>query len=337
MKRLAPITTIALSLLAASCGSHDKVIEAKLLPPIAAETRVITATQVPVFEQVVGTVVPRQQAQVSAKVTGRVLEMKAVPGMRVNAGDVLASLDVGELDASLRRAAEALAQADRDLARYRNLRASGAATPAELEQAESAQRIATATVAEIRSLVASATVTAPFDGTITHKFQEPGDLASPGRPLFGIEDASLLRLQINLAESLAGKLQLGDRLRVEITATELEGTVSELAPSADVGSRTFSVKLDLPRKKSLRVGQFGRAALQRGQRTALSVPSGSVISRGQMDYLFIAEKNSAKLRIVRIGDTRDGQTEVLAGLDDGEAVVIDPPAGLRDGQALAAR
>ena len=334
MKRF---TLIALALIATSCGKkHDHAGEDPQLPAIAAEKRVIAATQVPVYEEIVGTVVPRQQADVSAKVSGRVLEMKAVPGMRVRAGEVLATLDVGELDAALQRSTETLAQADRDLARYRNLLANGAATPAEFEQSESRQRIAAATVAETRSLVANAQVTAPFDGTITRKFQELGDLAAPGRPLFGIEDASLLRLQINVAESLAGTLELGDKLGVEITGTKLEATVSELAPSADTSSRTFSVKLDLPQDDALRVGQFGRAALQRGQRAALSVPSSSVISRGQMDYVFVAEDQIARLRIVRSGEARDGQTEILAGLDAGETIVLTPPAELRDGQPLAA-
>jgi membrane fusion protein (multidrug efflux system) len=322
-----------------SCGQHEEAFKAESLPAVSVETAVVKSKQVPVFADVVGTVVPRLQAQVTAKVTGRVLEMKAVPGMRVKAGEVLATLAVAELDASLSRAEAALIQANRDFDRYKSLLAGNAATRAEFEQAESQQRMAVATVEEIRAMVSNATVTAPFDGTVTQKFQQPGDLASPARPLFAMEDASLLRLKIDVAESLAGQLKIDDafRVRIEGAGVDLKGKVTEIAPSADVGSRTFSVKIDLPENEALRAGQFGRAFLPRGDRAALRVPDSAVISRGQMDYLFIAADGKAQLRIVRIGGTSDSETEILAGLDDGETIVLTPPAELRDGQALNTR
>jgi RND family efflux transporter MFP subunit len=293
---------------------------------------------VPVFEEVVGTVRPRKEAQVTAKVTGRLLERKAIPGMKVKAGEVLAKLDVGELDAALVRAEAALGQAERDLARFRSLRDSGAVAIAEFEQAEARQRMAAATVAETKTMVRNATVTAPFDGTITRKYLEPGDLASPERAIFAMEDSSLLQLEIHVAEAMAGSIALGSKFRVEVggAGAEIESVVSELAPSADVGSRTFLVKLDLPSHELLRAGQFGRAFLPRGERPAIVVPSGALISRGQMDYVFVVSENTARLRIVSTGTKREGKTEILAGLDGGETIVLSPPANLRDGQPVTA-
>ena len=315
---------------AESAGSHSE--------PMSVDVVRIEAHEIPVFEEVVGTVRPRKEAQVTAKVTGRLLEMKAIPGMKVKAGDLLAKLDVGELDAALVRAEAALEQATRDVNRFRSLRESGAVAVADLEQAESRERMAAATVSETRTMVQNASVTAPFDGTVTRKYLEPGDLASPERPIFAMEDSSLLQLEIHVAEAMAGTLSIGSKFRVEVggAGAEFEGVVSELSPSADVGSRTFLVKLDLPSHESLRAGQFGRAFLPRGSRTALLVPSTAVITRGQMDYLFVAADNTARLRIVSTGTNREGQTEILAGLDGGESVVSAPPATLRDGQRLAA-
>ncbi len=151
-----------------------------------------------------------------------------------------------------------------------------------------------------------------------------------------MEDSSLLRLEIHVAEAMAGSLAIGSKFRVEVggAGADVEGVVSELSPSADVGSRTFLVKLDLPAHESLRAGQFGRAFLPRGNRAALLVPATAVISRGQMDYVFVVAEHTALLRIVSTGATRDGQTEILAGLDGGEVIVAAPPAGLRDGQPL---
>jgi RND family efflux transporter MFP subunit len=206
------------------------------------------------------------------------------------------------------------------------------------EQAEARQRMATATVAETKTMVQNASVTAPFDGTVTRKFLEPGDLASPDRAIFAMEDSSLLQLEIHVAEAMAGSITLGSKFRVEVggAGAEIEGFVSELSPSADVGSRTFLVKLDLPLHEPLRAGQFGRAFIPRGHRAALLVPSNALISRGQMDYVFTVAQNVARLRIVSIGATREDSTEILAGLDGGETIVLSPPANLRDGQPLTA-
>ena len=332
------ISILLTALFLAGCGREEVAEAPEALAPVTVTRQAVERREVLVFEEVVGTVRPRKAAQVTAKVTGRLLEMTAIPGRKVKAGDLLAKLDVGELDAALARAEAALGQADRDLARFRSLRDSGAVALAEFEQAEARQRMANATVAETKTMVQNASVTAPFDGTVTRKFLEPGDLASPDRAIFAMEDSSLLQLEIHVAEAMAGSITLGSKFRVEVggAGAEIEGFVSELSPSADVGSRTFLVKLDLPLHEPLRAGQFGRAFIPRGHRAALLVPSNALISRGQMDYVFTVAQNVARLRIVSIGATREDSTEILAGLDGGEAIVLSPPATLRDGQPLTA-
>jgi len=332
------ISILLTALFLAGCGREEVAEAPEALAPVTVTRQAVERREVPVFEEVVGTVRPRKAAQVTAKVTGRLLEMTAIPGRKVKAGDLLAKLDVGELDAALARAEAALGQADRDLARFRSLRDSGAVALAEFEQAEARQRMANATVAETKTMVQNASVTAPFDGTVTRKFLEPGDLASPDRAIFAMEDSSLLQLEIHVAEAMAGSITLGSKFRVEVggAGAEIEGFVSELSPSADVGSRTFLVKLDLPLHEPLRAGQFGRAFIPRGHRAALLVPSNALISRGQMDYVFTVAQNVARLRIVSIGATREDSTEILAGLDGGETIVLSPPANLRDGQPLTA-
>lgn len=337
LRRLTRFSLPAFILFVASgCGGDGRSPETKSSDPVTAELGVVESLEVPVYEEVVGTVRPIKEAQVAAKVTGRLLEIKAVPGTRVKAGDVLAKLESGELEASLARAQAALVQADRDLARFLSLRDSGAIAISEYEQAESRQGMAAATVLEIKTMVENATVKAPFDGMITRKYVEPGDLGTPGRPLFAMEDSSLLRLEINVAEAMSGAMVVGGKLRAEISGAgaDFDGVISEVAPSADVGSRTFQVKLDLPKTEALRAGQFGRAFLPRGKRLALSVPASAVFSRGQMDYVFVATENTARLRIVRIGKTQDGRTEILAGLDSGESIVLNPPVAMQDGQTL---
>lgn len=324
-------------ILFASChrAPHSPHAE-EVLPALNLATAEVHVEDVPVMEEVVGTVRPRQEASVSAKITGRVLSLEATPGRRVKKGEVLAKIDPGELEAVMEAARATLEQAERDQERAERLFKQNALSQSEAEQATAKLRVSAARVKEAESLIANSVVTAPFDGVVTRKLMEPGDLATPGRALFSMEDPSLLRLEIDVAESLAGQIALGQTLRVEVegAGVEVDGKVSELAPSADVGSRTFRVKLDLPPTAALRAGQFGRAFLPRGKRKALLVPVSSSLHRGQMDYVFVAKDGEAHLRIVRLGRAGPERVEILAGLEDGERIVVDPPAELRDGQPL---
>jgi RND family efflux transporter MFP subunit len=114
----------------------------------------------------------------------------------------------------------------------------------------------------------------------------------------------------------------------------LEGTVSEIAPTADPGSRTFLVKLDLPARGGLRAGQFGRVAMPVGQATALRVPASAVVVRGQMEIVFVVADGRAQLRLVKTGKPIGAEVEIISGLSAGEKIVADGVAGLVDGQPV---
>jgi len=335
---------VAPLLLASSCKPRHAPGGSGILPlpALAVETLVVESEELPVYDEVVGTVRPHLEAQVSAKVTGRIVKMSAVPGMKVEKGVVLAEIEVEELKAALERAQASKENAGRDLERYRKLLSTGAATQAEFDEVQMNHRMAAATVKETEVMIATATVQAPFAGTVTRKLLDTGDLAAPGRVLFGIEDSSLLRLEIHVAESLASRVGLGNsfQVRVDGAAADLKGKVAEISPAADPGSRTFLVKLDLEENQALRAGQFGRAYMPRAQRKALRVPATAIIQRGQMDYVFVVDDGVARLRIVR---TLDGsgqvvgegmRREILAGIGDGETIVLSPPPDLRDGQQV---
>ena len=108
-----------------------------------------------------------------------------------------------------------------------------------------------------------ARITAPFAGVIVKKLANLGDLATPGRPLYELEDPRRLRLEADVPEALVGGIVLGDEMPLRIPSIDLDlsGVVREIAPSADPNSRTFLVKLDLPDHDGLRTGLFGRVSV----------------------------------------------------------------------------
>ena len=158
-----------------------------------------------------GTVRTRLHATVEAKVAGRIESLTAAPGQTVRQGQVLAMLDARETQARLDSARAVLDQAVRDLERVGRLLKDGAATPSELEAVQSRHRVAVASVSEMETLLGHARVVAPFDGVITRKAVDVGDLATPGRPLVEIEDPTHLRFEADVPEALIERMRQSER------------------------------------------------------------------------------------------------------------------------------
>lgn len=334
MKRL--ISFSALFALAA-CGRHEAAPPAATtLPSVAVKVQVARLQPHVAAEEVVGTVRSKLRAQVEAKISGRVLEYTATPGASVKAGDMLALLENQEIQAKVDQAKALLDQAQRDFARQKELVASNATTRQDFDAADARVKVATAGVNEAETMMSYARVTAPFDGVVTRKLADVGDLAMPGRHLLEMEAPTTLRFEADLPEAILDRITMGAKMQVKVAsvAKPLEATVSEIAPVADPVSRTFQVKLDLPAAEGLRTGQFGRVAVPMAELQLLMVPQASVIKRGQMELIFVVKEGHANLRLVKTGKAINGNIEVLSGIEEGEQVMISDVSKLADGQPV---
>ena len=121
-----------------------------------------------------------------------------------------------------------------------------AVTQGEFDASQARYSIASAAVAEAESMLSYAKVVAPFDGVITSKMADVGDLAMPGKPLIAMEDPAALRFVADVPDAIANYLKPGQDMSIRIGAASepIEGKVSEIAPSADPVNRTLEVKLD---------------------------------------------------------------------------------------------
>jgi RND family efflux transporter MFP subunit len=253
-----------------------------------------------------------------------------------------------------RAAQSALVLARATYDRIATLQAKRSATPQELDEATTALRTAEARAAgaaaraqeaasnveraQAASAAADATesytqVTAPFDGVVTEKLVEPGNMASPGMPLVRVEDTRSFRLDVRVDESRVGQISTGAEVAVLLDAgtgggaASVNGTVSEIGRAVDADARAFLVKIALPEIAGLRSGMFGRARFTAPPRRVLAVPADAVVRRGQLTSVFVVEEDVARLRLVHVRDT-----EVLAGLTEGETVIVNPAPGVVDGR-----
>jgi multidrug efflux pump subunit AcrA (membrane-fusion protein) len=194
---------------------------------------------------------------------------------------------------------------------------------------------AKAEVANGQVFVSYASITSLISGVVVAKHTEVGSTAAPGAPLLTIEDGSRYRLEAAVEESQLGKIAMGQRAHVRIDALgadDMEGGVSEITPVADPMSRSYTVKIDLPARQSLRSGLYGVARFASGQRQAILIPQKAVAQRGQLAGVFVVDDvGVARLRLIKTGKSCGESVEALSGLSDGERIVVDGLANVRDG------
>jgi len=333
------VAALLLAIFALNGCGHKPATAADFLPVATVQVHVAKSKSRVATEEDIGTVRARLHAVIEAKVSGKIEQMLVVPGQQVTSGELLATIDAREVQAQLDQAAAVRQQAESDLKRATDLFQQKILSPAEFDTAQSKFRVADAAAVEAKTLLGYTKVTAPFNGVITRKDADVGDLAVPGKSLLEMEDARHLRLEADVPEALVDNIALGDKLpiRIGVLETNLEGVVSEIAPSADPNSRTFLVKLDLPSIPGLRAGQFGRVAVPVGKTSALRVPASAVLQRGEMELVFIVTNGHAQLRIVKTGKHVGNEVELVSGVDAGEQVVVDGAGGLVDGQEVTVK
>jgi RND family efflux transporter MFP subunit len=300
-----------------------------------------------------GTVEPWRRAMPSTVLLGRVESILKREGERVRRGETLALVDARDASArkaqaeaalAAARAAESNARAMRE--RMERLEARQAASRKNVEDAVLGHEAARAQLRAAEEGVAAASVytgyariQAPFDGVVTERRVEAGDMAAPGAPLFTVEDLSKVKVEATVAESAVSGLAPGTPVEVSFAgALARAGTIAEILPAADPRSRTFVVRVVLENADgALRPGSFARLRLPglAGEPAGTVVPEEAIVRRGPLTGVFVADGGVARLRLITLGAAREGSVEVLTGLDVDERVVSPVPPDLEDGRRLA--
>jgi membrane fusion protein, multidrug efflux system len=282
------------------------------------------------------TVRARRRASLSARITASVVELPFREGERFAAGAVLVRLDDAALRSAVAAAESAAAAAKAESARMESLRARGAATPREAEEASSRAAAAEAALLAARDNLAYAALRAPFAGVVAARPASVGDVVSPGAPLVEIEGDGGFELHATLEADQAGLVRPGfeGRASVDGLPEPLTARLTSVSPAGDLATHRFEVKADLPPAHGLRSGLFARLLLpSSSDTTRLSLPTSALFERGGLTGVFVARDGRAWLRWVAAGAAADGTTEVRSGLEAGEKVVADPE-GLADGVAI---
>jgi len=335
------------------CARHAEEKRATAAP-VPVRTVTLVEELEPGSVEAIGTLRAAREATIAGKVMGTVTEIRKRAGDSVREGEILLVIDSRDVAGQVVQAEGALAQAraaatlaETNYRRFEQLHQRGAASGLELDQARYQHETALGAVKQAEGAVATASsysayarIPAPFNGRVVDRLAEEGDLAAPGRPLMKIEDATRLRLFASLEASRADAAEVGKRVTVrvpELGGRPVPGTITEVSPSADPGTRSILVKIDLEPDPALRSGLFGRVRIPVGERSALRLPADAVVRRGGLTGAFVVKDGRAVYRMVTLDDDGSDRLEVLAGLRSGETVVLAPPEGLEIGAAVEVR
>ena len=353
----------------AGCSSNTSV--APTAPETVTDVAVISAanSSVPDSLEAVGTVRAAQTAQVSSQSMGNILEVRVQEGSRVQSGQVLAVIDDAQPRAGQQQAEAAVTAAQKEVAaaetelslaqstlkRYQQLFDKKSLSPQEFDEmktraqaaearrdmARASEAQASAALTQAKTSMGNTQVRAPFAGVVTQKSADAGAFASPGMPLFTLEETSLYRLEATVDENDLHLVHTGEAVPVSLDSVEgaaFQGKVAQIVPAADTASRSFLVKIALPADARLRSGLFGRARFARGTRMAVLVPLTAVVERGQLRGVFVVDANQiAELQYVTLGNVNGQSVEVLSGLQAGEKLIAVPGDRELGGKKIASR
>ena len=300
-------------------------------------------------EEAVGTLKSAQRTEISARVLAPIDRISVSAGQAVEAGETLVELDrrdlqnkLGQTQASLVAAEATLKRAENAYGRAVQMHQKNAISQADMDDRTADLQVARAMLSQAEQAVAEAevrlsytTITAPKPGVIVDRLAEPGDMARPGDPLLVLYDPTTLRLEVPVMENLAIGLKPGDELIVQIDALanrQVKAAIDEIVPQAEAASRSFLVKVKLPRSEDLFEGMFGRLKIPVGTRRHLCLHTDAVQTIGQLQFVDVVKSEDTlelERRFIRVGRYGDpNHREVLSGLKAGERVLLNPPADL---------
>src|SRR5581483_1501262 len=305
---------------------------------------------------------PYLQVELHAKVSGYVDHINVDIGDQVKAGQLLATLEVPELQSELNRsiAAEKRAQADYKDAHlvYTRLQAVEKDHPnlvaqQELDAAEAKDSTTEAAIAaakaereKYQTLIAYTKITAPFDGVVTHRYADPGSLIQAGTtsdtqsmPLVRLSDNYHLRLDFPVSVAYVKDIHVGDQVDVRVQSLggkTFTGVISRSAQKVDEDTRTMITEIEVANPNlELVPGMYAEALLKVQRRPrALAIPLEAVSQEQPPTVYVVNQAQEIEVRPVTLGIETPTKYEILDGLKEGDLVMIGARSAVKPGQKV---
>ncbi|MGM9528612.1 MAG: efflux RND transporter periplasmic adaptor subunit [Phascolarctobacterium sp.] len=300
-----------------------------------------------------GSLDPEWQAEVAAKVDGRLEKVYVKEGDKVAKGQVMAILEQVDTDADLLNAKgsyldaqTSLRKAETDLVRYEKLFASGAVSQQVVDDYRFARDNAAAKLEAARgnlhgmeSKSAGTILVAPADGIVSKRYYQEGYYAKAGTAIFAVADISMLKTVIHIPEGQVAGVAVGNEAEIKLPAypgKKIVGKITRIAPVADLPSHTFAAEVSVDNSQGLLAGVYANVYLTaKPKENVLTIPVHAIVMRDDQQTVFVADATGVvQRRVLDIGYTNDKIAEVFSGITEQDLIVIEGHNKLREGSKI---
>lgn len=305
---------------------------------------------------------PYVEVDLHAKVSGYVDQMNVDFGDKVKAGELLASIEVPELQDELTNAIASDQKAEADCTNanliYTRLLAVNKAHPnlvaeQDLDTAAANYQMAVAAIAEAKAdvgkyetLLSYTQIRAPFDGVVTRRYADPGALIQAGTssdtqslPLVRVSDNYLLRLDFPVDQNYVQDVHVGDPVQVSVESLGgkmFSGTISRFTYDVDLDTRTMNTEVEVPNPNlEIDPGMYCTVGLRVENHTnVLAIPTEAVVTGSAPMVYVVNNKDEISKQPIQLGMETPDKYEVISGLKEGDMVVIGDRSELQNGERV---
>ncbi|MGQ0672620.1 MAG: efflux RND transporter periplasmic adaptor subunit [Hyphomicrobium sp.] len=307
-------------------------------PAAATTVEIATARQARTTTDIraVGSLQSDETVEIAPEIAGRITEIVFAEGRSVKAGDAIVKLDDSLAKAELAQAKSRLSLASANNDRARVLSRSGNVTERVRDESKSTYDVAVADVELSEARLAKHVLTAPFDGIAGVRSVSVGAYVSAGTKIVNIEKIDSLKVDFKVPELFLQSIKVDQQIEVHVDAVPgrvFQGRVYAINPLVDVNGRALQIRAVLPNADlALRPGLFARILIKGlVERDVILVPESAILPRGGESFVFRVENGKAVERQVQLGERKNGEVEIVQGLEAQATIVVAGQQKLRNG------
>jgi membrane fusion protein (multidrug efflux system) len=317
-------------------------------PPEAVSSAVVQESEWVASRQAVATLVAARGVTLGSELAGLIREITFESGAEVKKGAVLVKLDTSAEEAQLQSAQADAALAELNLERTRSLRKGGSSSQADLDAAEARAKQTSAAVANLQAIIAKKSIRAPFDGRISIRQVELGQVLPAGAPIASLQSVTPIHADFWLPQQALVDLRAGQKVQLQtdtFPGASWQGQVTAINPEVDPATRNVKVRATFENRDGrLRPGMFANAqVLSADAHRVLLIPATAVLYAPYGDTVFTIqegkdasgkEARTVRQQFVRLGERRGDFVAVSSGLEEGQQVVSSGAFKLRNGMPV---
>ncbi|MDN3986916.1 efflux RND transporter periplasmic adaptor subunit [Zwartia vadi] len=290
-----------------------------------------------------GTLRGINEAQIHSRVTGYVKQWFKDLGDTAKKGETLALIDIPEINRQVEEATANFKLAKTVYERWKRLRAEDAVSQQEMDEKTGIYRQSEAVLNRLKQLQSFGTVVAPFEGRITRRNVNLGDLVNAGnvgnaQAMFSMARTDKLSVYVYLPQDRIAQVKVGDEVSVYQTNAPdniIKGRIARTAGAIDINTRTLQVDVEIPNENNaLMPGAYVEVAMQIALGNSLIVPTNTLIFGAGGPFIAVVKDNRVEKKKVTLGVDFGNQVEIRSGLSPDDQIILNPMDSLVNGQAV---